>query len=239
MKISVIASGNGGQGGVDSSQTEQKNICAMAGTFPHIDVTRMPGNEELLQLADSLESAVSLKSQNEAGITDGTHKILQEFAAKFSPLKGAATYQTRDKKTMTICLGAPATEDTYGISATVKANTQWVIAVGGKGLDNNLGRLPRGGENMPSGLAGDAMAEAINGIAIAQGGDGMIIRSGSGIAGGGCGGDAEAISSVYGLAIGGKDRTGSMIPPNDGNAKGSGSYEEAKKLLRTHSDKKK
>ncbi len=193
-------------------------------------LAHIPGEADLVALAESLRKAF-LATEDDAVARDHARGILAEFAKRFSPKEGSATYTTQDKETLTICLGSAATTKVGGSNAQVKADTRWVIAIGGAGLDVQLGGLPGPNDQVPDSAAGNADAEATQGIAIALAGDGLLLRTAGGIAGGGRGGDAKAQSPVYGLALEGKDRTGSMVPPNDGKSEGSGDLESARKLL--------
>jgi hypothetical protein len=148
-----------------------------------------PTDEQLMKLASELEAAV-VKASGDEDAAKAVRGILEGFATKFAPESGSVNYATKDGKTLSVCLGRPANEEVSGVAAEIKAGTRWVVAIGGVGLDNNLGRLPGNNEDMPDGAGGSAKAEATSGIAVAFAGDGMVIRTAGGIAGGGRGADA-------------------------------------------------
>ncbi|GEM_PF-5085670 len=193
-------------------------------------LARVPGEADLVALAESLTKAL-ISAADDGAARDQARGVLAEFAKRFSPEAGVVTYATQDGKTLTVCLGSAATKEEDGSNAEVKADTQWVVAIGGAGLEFDLDELPSPDDMVPDGIGGSAEAEATQGIAVAMGGDGLLLRSGDGIAGGGSGGDAKAQSPVLGLALEGKDRTGSVTPPLDGASEGSGSLDAAKNLL--------
>ncbi|MCU0723229.1 MAG: hypothetical protein MUC63_06390 [Planctomycetes bacterium] len=199
---------------------------------------RTPSETDLLKLAGALEAILREEpTQEKAGVR--IRKLLSDFRARFAPKEGVAAWCTKDRATVAVCLGAAADPQKDGVGAVLETPARWVISIGGQGLDFNIDGLPGADDTVPDSNPGKAVARAPKGIAIALGGDGLLLRVGeSGIAGGGCGGDAEAVSPAFGLALGGLDRTGSTEPPMHGEAMGSGSLEKAKELLGAKPEKK-
>jgi hypothetical protein len=204
---------------------------------------RAPSDADLLRLASDLEAVVRNPNLDDApptgprkptleeAVLGGIAKRVAEFRDRHAPKKGSATYASRDGKTVVVCLGAPATAADKGASAEARGETRWVVAAGGQGLDVLLPGLPSGGEAMPSGEPGAALAEASRGIAVAVAGDGLLLRVPGGIAGGGRGADAKAVSPVCGIAWGGRDRTKSIEPPLDGDCDGRWDFKALKAFL--------
>jgi hypothetical protein len=207
-------------------------------------VERAPSDAELLRLASDLEAIVRKPNLDDAPPTGprkptleeaalgGIARRVAEFRDQHAPKKGSATYASRDGKTIVVSLGAPATASAKGVPAEVRGETRWVVAAGGQGLDLLLQGLPAGGESMPSGGPGAASAEAARGIAVAVAGDGLLLRlPNGGVAGGGRGADAKAVSPVCGVAWGGRDRTKSIEPPLDGACDGRWDFKALKAFL--------
>ncbi len=181
---------------------------------------------ELVKLAASLEELV-LKAKSAESLAGDLRKLLREFAERHAPKVGTEVFRTRDGKMLAIALGAAATDGDHAPATSLDAEARWVISVAGPGEVLKGEKLPKGGDAVFLGGAGDATARSKTGIAIALAGDGAVL----GKAGGGAGGDAEAASPHYGIALAGLDRTGMIEPPMNGEAKGNGTLEAARKHL--------
>lgn len=214
-----------------ASVSSNKEVSVRAGRILDI-LKRIPSDEDMMKLAEDLTNIIQgqgKKGGDGAPLDEKVRKIINDFAHRYAPAEKIKTYQTGDKKTLTISLGCNADSKTSGAGVVIKAVTRWVIAVGGQGLEYKSGA----GGQMPEGSPGDAMAEAVDGIAIALAGDGMVIFGENGVTGGGSGGDAKAVSQVYGLALCGLDQSGSIKPPKNGKAEGSGNIANATRFLQS------
>lgn len=215
-------------------RSANKEVSVRAGRILDI-LKRIPSDEDMIKLAEDLTNII-IQGQGKKGgdgvsLDEKVRKIINDFARRYAPADKIKTYQTGDKKTLTISLGCNADSRNSGAGVVIKAVTRWVIAVGGQGLEYRPVSTPLAGGQMPEGSPGDAVAEAVDGIAIALAGNGMVIYGETGVISGGSGGDAKAVSQVYGLALCGLDRTGSSEPPRNGKAEGSGSIAKAMKFL--------
>lgn len=199
-------------------------------------VKRIPSDEDMMKLADGLSDIIirqcGKKSASQEHLDEKVRVLLREFACRFAPSEKIRTYQTADKKTLTINLGADSDSRQSGAGVVIAAVTRWVVAIGGQGWENKAGSASSADEQKTECQPGDASAEAPDGIAVALAGDGAVVRAEKGTDAGGCGANAKAVSPVYGLALCGFDRSKSNSPPLNGKAEGSGSIENALKFLR-------
>ncbi|MBI5360575.1 MAG: hypothetical protein HZA48_08345 [Planctomycetes bacterium] len=197
-------------------------------------VTRIPSDEDMMKLCDDLAKAVAKECRRNArkdtdrkDFDKEVRALLEGFADKFAPLKEVITYQTGDKQTLTICLGRYADAGNNAPDVFVKAATRWVIAIGGQGGKYKLERAPGGNKQVAGGRPGNASAEAVEGIAVAIAGNAMVLYDENGATSVGNGGDAKAVSQVYGLALCGLDTVVRNNPSLNGKSEGSGSFEKA------------